>query len=136
MKTRITKENLDQIKKKAPEDLAGELEAGCESWPFQQGNKKGQMVVWPSGRAAIEKNGKAEWGHWSPRRELLTSYDGNVYDAEGREVPQPETVMNFVLRGVPRDNWKKFLDLCQKEGLGPSQKLRAMIAGEVQKTMG
>ncbi|MFP4474052.1 MAG: hypothetical protein ACLFOY_00740 [Desulfatibacillaceae bacterium] len=135
MKIRVTEQNIERAKQELPDEWADELEVGCETWPFQQASARGRIAVWPSGRAAIETEGLARWGQWSPRRQVITSYDGKVYDAEGKEVAQPENVTNFVVRGIPKDTWRRFLDMCGEEGRGASEKLREMIANEVGKTL-
>ena len=80
----VTADNLETVRETMHgRDQAEELVVGCETWGilYQPGNQRGQMTVWPNGRAAIMLGGNSAWGDWIDGQ-MLTD-DGELYDSAG-----------------------------------------------------
>jgi hypothetical protein len=85
----ITEDNLDAARELLPRDQAREVVVGCKTWAVYYGSQRGQMTVWPSGRAAICLGGDSEWGDWDFQAGMLTTEAGVRYDDDGNEVEPP-----------------------------------------------
>lgn len=63
MKTKVTGENLEQIRMTLPLDQAAELIPGCVVWRWRMGTGAYACgTVWPNGRTAICYGGDSVWG--------------------------------------------------------------------------
>ena len=83
-KITVTAQNIDEVREELPCDQAAELEIGCETWGFAHSCGRGQITVWPNGRAAIEHGGDSVWADWDGN--ALTADDNDAaYDANGGE---------------------------------------------------
>lgn len=70
-RTRVTHENIEDVMcEMSTIDQREQLEVGCVTWGITyEGDQRGQMTVWPNGRAAIALGGDSIWGDWVPTHE-------------------------------------------------------------------
>lgn len=81
--TRVTSDNIDALRDSMAVDQAGELAVGCKTWPIHVDGQRGQMTVWPNGRAAVALGADSIWGEWEDGRLIADSGDGAWFDASG-----------------------------------------------------
>lgn len=90
--TIVTADNIEQVREEVVAlDQREELVVGCETWPvWYQGGQRGQMTVYPYGRAAIYLGGNSMWGDWDANARTLHLDDGSgeVYDETGTRVDE------------------------------------------------
>jgi hypothetical protein len=88
----VTADNLEIIAELgAGCDQMCELETGCVTWGIKyEGGQRGQMTVWPNGRAALYLGGDSIWGDWSEESQTMVSDDGETYDDDGERIEEEE----------------------------------------------
>lgn len=88
--TLVTVDNLEQMMRLVPCDIADELIPGCEIW-YERSNDGTivDLARWPDGRGAICFGGNSTWGDWRGNWDgdgYLECDDGGVYDDRGNEI--------------------------------------------------